>query len=550
MGAPFGGLEPRTDLLLAYEQRPLSVGPVTDESVAPAFTPTLVREEEMRPLAPFTALLLSVAGVTAHAQVTLVEPGHTLRKIVDSVAPLDPSQVLLDTLTPNADIESIAVDRATGDLYVQLIEPAFSGPSITSHIYRVSTTGVVTPVSLFTGFGINERGTDMHFDPFTGLLVTMDENFQRLATVVPATGALGTYAFTTPPVFGGSTFGMDVSLGAGGSIAPPGDIVFTSDLGAAGIHSATFGAPLTFTHVPGTVTGPADDMVIQPDGDWVWVGDSGAGIWNYSPAPPHPGVFTGLDVLAMFTGAGLPFGCGTRATVCDTTGDVYVSWSCSPGGSGIFRLDEALTTATLVLTIGQVTGAEGLHDLTVGPSTIGGGESVFFTVHDLFSGGEQVWEVSTLACCSNPASVAVRPGLALNAPASLTEFPPGNLPTLGNAGYAQAIDDPFGACAIPPGSSTFIALSTAPAAGFVVPGFGCPVGGPGEILINVFAPDPFLITPPVPWFGPGAPAVHPLPIPANTNLCGRTFFTQGFWFVGLPFAPAVLTEALDITLGS
>ncbi len=75
-------------------------------------------------------------------------------------------------------------------------------------------------------------------------------------------------------------------------------------------------------------------------------------------------------------------------------------------------MNQALTAATLVLTIGQGGQNEGLQDLTLGPSTgtVGnpGGNSVFFTVHDFGTGGEgtggeEVWEVTVPEC---PAEVA------------------------------------------------------------------------------------------------------------------------------------------------
>ncbi|OFW00097.1 MAG: hypothetical protein A3F68_01485 [Acidobacteria bacterium RIFCSPLOWO2_12_FULL_54_10] len=90
--------------------------------------------------------------------------------------------------------------------------------------------------------------------------------------------------------------------------------------------------------------------------------------------------------------------CSVRgATVCDTTGELYVSYSGGFGGSGIFRVNEPLTTATLVLTIG-LAGLEGLQDLTLGRSSSGGGNSVYFTVHDSLSSGEEVWEVTVPEC--------------------------------------------------------------------------------------------------------------------------------------------------------
>jgi hypothetical protein len=348
----------------------------------------------------------ALAAGTSEAAVTLVEPGHTLNQIVDSGVPLNPTQPALDTACAfgNAgNIESIGVDPATGTLYTQVSPGGFT--SITSCVFSVSPVGVVTPVNLNTGFGINSRGTDLHFDPITGLLVTQDQNsvgplgVERIATVNPVTGVTGTYSLVTPPVFSTGTFGMDFSAGVGGSDVPAGDIVFTGDVAANGIHSVTFGGLASTVHVapptPPLDQGGADDMVIQPDGDWVWVGDFNRPITAFSPMPPHPGAISLLDIQTMFSSAGLPFVFGSRATVCDTNGDLYVSYSGFPGGSGIFRVDETLTTATLVL---NITGAEGLHDLTLGPSTSGVGNSVYFTVHDAGALTEEVWEVTVPEC--------------------------------------------------------------------------------------------------------------------------------------------------------
>lgn len=166
------------------------------------------------------SLLLAVPG--AWAQVTLVEPGHTLNQIVDSAVPLHPSQTLLDTTMPIGDIESIGIDPSTGDLYVQLESPAGSFSSSTTHIFMVSPAGVVTPLLLNTGFGINSRGTDLHFDPSTGFLVTQDQNGGGVATVDPVLMVTGPLA---PFIFSTGTFGMDFSAGVGGSDVPAGDIV-------------------------------------------------------------------------------------------------------------------------------------------------------------------------------------------------------------------------------------------------------------------------------------------------------------------------------------
>jgi len=365
-----------------------------------------------------TGIAFVLAGLNDAAVrggVTLVEPGHTLTQLVDSAFPLHPSQPALDAACAfgnQGNIESIGIDPATGTLYVQLSPGGFS--SANTCVFSV-TGPVVTLVNPSTGLGINSRGTDLHVDPITGLLVTQDQNVSpaRIATIVPLfPGLVGTYSFLSPPIFSSGTFGMGFSAGVGGSDVPSGDIVFTSDVLANGIHSAFFGGGATTSHVTPPVGG--DDMVIQPDGDWVHVPDFDGVITAYSPAPPHVATLspTGLNVFGMFVEVGLPFVFGTRATVCDTTGDLYVSYSGGIGGSGIFRVDETLTTATLVLTI---TDEDGLHDLTLGPSSVGAGESVYFTVHDQASGGEEVWEVTVPECC--PGAVVdldIKPGSCPN----------------------------------------------------------------------------------------------------------------------------------------
>lgn len=352
-------------------------------------------------LAATIVCLFAVQGV--HAQVVLVEAGHVLNQIVDSAVPLHPSQALLEVF--GHDIESIGIDPSTGDLYIQLSSGGFT--SATTDIYKVTPAGVVTPVALGTGFGINSRGTDLHFDLNTGLLLTQNQLPPpgTIATVAPGP-VFGTWSGVPAGfTFNGTTFGMDFSVGAGGSDVPAGEVLFTADLGGSGMHSSPLGGPAV-THPP-VPPGSGDDLFIQPDGDWVHVGDFTVGLTAYSPALPHPHVTAAspLDVQTMFTGAGLPFVFGTRATVCDATGESYISYSGSPGGTGIFRVNEPLTVATLVLTIGPF--AEGLQDLTLGPSTSGGGQSVYFTVHDFGSGGEEVWEVTVPEC---PVIADLKPG--------------------------------------------------------------------------------------------------------------------------------------------
>lgn len=340
-------------------------------------------------------VLVSWSSTTAFAQVTLVEGGHTLIQHVDSAAPLHPSQTQLETLS-TGNIESIAIDKNTGDLYVQL-----DNFLVSTDIFKIAPGGVVSPVALNTGFGINERGTDMHLDLVTGLLVTMDQNASpmRVATVNPVSGLIGTYSDVTVPLFDLSSFGMQFSTGAGGSDVPAGDIVFTSDLAAGGLHSVTFGGITQTTHVSqASLPGGGDDMIIQPDGDWVWVGDFQNGIIAFSPVPAHAGAVSGLLVETMFTNNALPFIAGTRAASCEGTGEFYISFSANFGGSGIFRVDEPLTTSTLVATIGAPNFLEGLQDMIVGPASSGVGTSLYFTVHDGPAASEEVWELTLPEC--------------------------------------------------------------------------------------------------------------------------------------------------------
>ncbi|MEZ5966150.1 MAG: hypothetical protein R3F56_20100 [Planctomycetota bacterium] len=510
------------------------------------FASTLVS----RTFAAFSVTLCaSLAG-----QVVLVEGGHVLIKHVDSTAPLHPSQTLLETTLPVGDIESIAYDPTTRGLLVQLLNPPLAAPGVTTHIFRVALPGgVVTPLLLNSGFAINERGTDMEVDLARNVLVTQDMTApvpERLVTVNLATGVPGIWSLVTPPIFSAGTFGMDFSQGAGGSVVPPGDIVFTSDVAAGGIHSATFAGPGSITHVPvAALPGGGDDLVIQPAGNWVWVGDFNSGIISFAPFPPHAATASPLALQAMFTASALPFIAGSRAAVCDVTGTVYVSYSGTTGGTGIFRINPALNVATLVLTIGMPGHTEGLQDLIVAPSSFGPGNSVYFTVHDTVSGGEEVWEVSATACCSTMAAAVSRPDVPpLNAPASLFEVPLGTTPQLGNAAFAVRIDDPGNACAITVGSPTVLFVAAAPGL-LPVPRLGCAPGAAGNVQIAL-APPPITLGF-VPWGGPGIGATYPLPVPFDSLLCNLRLYTQGIWFDPLgPGGPLTLTWALDLVLGS
>ncbi|MFO1054902.1 MAG: hypothetical protein U1F36_22000 [Planctomycetota bacterium] len=505
-------------------------------------------------MSPRLVIALALSSAFASAQVVLVEPGHTLTPLMNSMAPLHPSQNVVEMVQPIGDIESICVDPQSRDIYFQLIVPFGSPISNTTHIFRLSPAlgGLVTPIVVNTGFGICERGADMQLDPWRGVLVTQDQNFGagRLAWINPLTGMTGTWSLTTAPVFAASTFGMDFSVGAGGSIVPPGDILFTSDVAALGLHQCTFAGLGNVTHVPAALMpGGGDDVVIQPDGDWIFVGDFNVPITKYLPFPPFAAFPSALNLQAMFAAANLPFINGSRAAVCDATGAIYVTFSGGTGGTGIFRVDETLATATLVLTVGGPALNQGIHDLEVGPSSQGKGNSLYFTVHDYVTGAEEIWEMTAAGCCPIPSAALVVPdAFALNIPRSIAAFPPGNLPRLGNAAFAVQLDDPANACGIPPMIPT-VALLNFWTGSAVIPFMGCTPWTPGELML---AAPVIVVGPPIPWAGPVVGAVHALPIPFDAALCGLPAYVQGLFLNPgpMPPNPVMFTWRLDMTLGS
>ena len=226
-------------------------------------------------------------------------------------------------------------------------------------------------------------------DPTTGLLLAQDLNAGpggRVATVSRVDGTVGSWV--APGGFTGGTFGVQLASGIG--LVPAGEILYVSDVGS-GLHSAPNGGPETPRgNVPGS---NADDMYVQPDGDLVYVGDFSVGFHVFDPFT-FTSMSAGLPNLAiMFESEGLTFGCGSRATVCPDTGEGFVSWSCPPGGTGVFRLDEALTTSTLLLTTDP---GEGIQDLTVGASRDGSGRRSLYLTLETSSGAHQVWEITDI----------------------------------------------------------------------------------------------------------------------------------------------------------
>ena len=256
-------------------------------------------------------------GAASAWGIVVVEPGHSLILIADSVAPLDPSQVILGTNGGGAGtgIESITVDEVTGKVYVQVMDVLGLCPSGTTAIYEIDPAlgGLTVAINLATGFGICDRGSDIDIanDPVTGarIITAQDMFLNQIATVTIPGGVLGVWV--VPSVFASNSFGMQFAPGIG--VVPAGDIVYVADVGG-GINSAPFGGPnVPFAPAPGG----GDDLYIQPDGDIIFVGDFAVGIHNYVgglPGVPIPAALPPVD--AIFAGAGLPFVFGTRATVC------------------------------------------------------------------------------------------------------------------------------------------------------------------------------------------------------------------------------------------
>ena len=136
-----------------------------------------------------------------------------------------------------------------------------------------------------------------------------------------------------------------------------------------------------------------------------------------------------------------------------------------------------------------------------------------------------------------------------NVPNSISASPPGALPTIGNAAFAVALDDPSGTCGLTPGSLTLLFVGSAPGA-LPIAGLGCSPGDPGELQVT-FPSAPLILGSGVVWQGTGQPAVHAASIPANPSLCGTLVPVQGvFVDVAGPSSPGSLTWALDLVLGS
>jgi plastocyanin len=99
----------------------------------------------------------------------------------------------------------------------------------------------------------------------------------------------------------------------------------------------------------------------------------------------------------------------------------------------------------------------------------------------------------------------------------------------------------------------FGAVQSAPGfpGGIPLPGFGMGApGAPGDLLINLVPPDPFLNLGPSLWNGSGNPVSFVLNIPNNPNLVGVSLFFQGATFNPAAVDGIGLTNGLRATFGS
>lgn len=150
--------------------------------------------------------------------------------------------------------------------------------------------------------------------------------------------------------------------------------------------------------------------------------------------------------------------------------------------------------------------------------------------------------LSPLHAQTNTTSYGCDPALAGSLELLSGSASPGQTFTLG-------VDDPLGV--LPPGQLALLAVATAPAPGFpcgpVLPGLGIAGPyGPGELLISLVPPDPFLLLGPELWLGTGQPAPISLGLPANPALADVSLFFQGVLVD--PAGAAALTAAQQIVV--
>ncbi|MEO0652261.1 MAG: hypothetical protein AAFZ65_16425 [Planctomycetota bacterium] len=134
----------------------------------------------------------------------------------------------------------------------------------------------------------------------------------------------------------------------------------------------------------------------------------------------------------------------------------------------------------------------------------------------------------------------------LNADASLSVVPAGNLPSLGNPDFILSLGEDTGLCGINPGARASLIFNTAPTSGLFVTGYGCTPFSEGELLVPL---EGLVFEPSQAWPGPGFPANFSFSIPSDLSLCGATVYVQGGFTDFTAPTAVVLTNRLDLTLG-
>ena len=76
-------------------------------------------------------------------------------------------------------------------------------------------------------------------------------------------------------------------------------------------------------------------------------------------------------------------------------------------------------------------------------------------------------------------------------------------------------------------------------------------GAPGELLVDVAAPNPFAVIPGPPWAGAGSPATVSVTVPPVPALIGMRVYAQGLILDATPGAPVTfgLADGVELLIG-
>jgi CHRD domain len=243
---------------------------------------------------------------------------------------------------------------------------------------------------------------------------------------------------------------------------------------------------------------------------------------------------TGMGTVTLDTNTGIVT---TNCTYTGLMGDllgVHIHGPALPFEHAPVKLvlDFSGTTSGTIFGTNQATPADvqsllsGLYYVVLHTAAYGGGELR----------GQIVTPGATTPYGSgiNPANSLVTLGGSPSVPGTLT----------------LGIDNPAGSQSAPGTGALFLAtqpdaLFDLTGTGLLLPGFG--MSGPaGELLIDAFAPNPFMAITVYGWAGAGNPLPVNLNIPNNLNLVGKTVYLQAVLFAD---SRITLTNALELYLG-